>query len=240
MVSGPILDADKTSFTGYMPLPVRHGMTIGELARYFNVENHIGVDLQVILMEGWQRNYLFSDTGQLWVDPSPNIRSLSAELLYPGVCLLEGTNVSVGRGTDRPFEIVGAPWIEPRRFAAALNAAGVAGVRFIPLFFTPAADTYKGVKCGGVLLTASDLDHLDSVFLGLALISVLRQIYPGEFEIDKTLRLLGNGKALEELKAGKAPSEVLQSGDLEMREFLKKRKRVLLYSDASGSKEGKK
>jgi uncharacterized protein YbbC (DUF1343 family) len=240
MVGGPMLDADKTSFTGYMPLPVRHGMTIGELAGYFNAENHIGVDLHVLPMEGWQRNYLFSDTGQLWVDPSPNIRTISAALLYPGVGLLEGTNVSVGRGTERPFEIVGAPWIEPRRFAADLDAAGVAGVKFVPLFFTPAADKYKGVKCGGVALTASDPDGLDSVLLGLTLIAVLHRLYPGEFEIDNTLRFLGNNAALVELKAGKAPSEVLRSGDPQMRGFLQKRKRVLLYDEASGSKEERK
>lgn len=240
MVGGPMLDADKASFTGYMPLPVRHGMTIGELARYYNVENHIGVDLRIIPMEGWQRNYLFSDTGQLWVDPSPNIRSLTAELLYPGVCLLESTNVSVGRGTNRPFEYVGAPWIEPRQFAAALNAASITGVTFVPLFFTPNADTNEGVKCGGVALIASDYDRLDSELLGLTLISVLHRLYPGKFEIDKTLSLLGNSKALEELKAGKAPSEVLRSGDLQMRPFLEMRKRALLYGEASRSEEGRK
>lgn len=240
IVGGPMLDADKVSFTGYMPLPVRHGMTIGELARYFNEENHIGVDLQVISMEGWQRNYLFSDTGQLWVDPSPNIRSLTAELLYPGVCLLEGSNVSVGRGTDKPFELVGAPWIEPRRLAAALDALRIAGVRFVPVFFTPKADTHRGVKCGGIALIAGDFDSLDSTLLGLSLISVLHRLYPGEFEIDKTLRLLGNYRALEELRAGKAPTEVLRSGNLQLREFLKMRDRVLIYGAATGSKEGEK
>jgi len=217
MVGGPMLDADKTSFTGYMPLPVRHGMTIGELARYYNAENHIGVDLQVIPMEG-----------------------LTAELLYPGVCLLESTNVSVGRGTNRPFEYVGAPWVEPRQFAAALNAASITGVAFVPLFFTPNADTNEGVKCGGVALIASDFDRLDSELLGLTLISVLHRLYAGKFEIDKTLSLLGNSKALEELKAGKAPSEVLRSGDLQMRPFLEMRKRALLYGEASRSEEGRK
>ena len=126
-VEGPMLDADKTSFNGYMPLPVRHGMTVGELARYFNTENRIGAQLQVVPMRGWRRSYYFWDTGQVWVDPSPNMRSMPAALLYPGVCLLERTNLSVGRGTDRPFEIIGAPWIEPRRLVAALQAARSAG-----------------------------------------------------------------------------------------------------------------
>jgi uncharacterized protein YbbC (DUF1343 family) len=239
MVGGPILDADRVSFTGYMPLPVRHGMTIGELAKYFNAEKHIGVDLQVIPMEGWQRNYLFTDTGQVWVDPSPNIRSLTAELFYPGVCLLEGTNVSVGRGTDRPFEIVGAPWIEPRQFAAALNATQATGVRFIPLYFTPKTDTHRGVKCGGAALIPHNLNDVDSVLLGLTLISVLHRLYPREFEIDQALRLLGNYRALADLKAGNAPTEVLRSGDSQLSDFLKMRKRVLIYGDALDSKEGK-
>ena len=133
---GPLLDADKTSFIGYMALPVRHGMTMGELAEYFNVENGIGADLHVVAMAGWRRDYYFDDTGQVWVNPSPNMRSLQAAFFYPGVCLLEATNVSVGRGTDRPFESIGAPWIEPRRLAAELNASRLPGVKFMPLVFT--------------------------------------------------------------------------------------------------------
>ncbi len=138
-VEGPMLDGDKTSFVGYMPLPVRHGMTVGELARYFNAENRIGARLQVVAMRGWRRSHYFWDTGQLWVNPSPNMRSVAGAILYPGICLLEGANVSVGRGTDRPFEILGAPWIEPRRFAAVLRAERIAGVRFVPVTFTPNA-----------------------------------------------------------------------------------------------------
>jgi uncharacterized protein YbbC (DUF1343 family) len=238
IVEGPMLDADKTSFTGYMPMPVRHGMTVGELARYFNAENNIGVDLHVISMEGWRRNYLFSDTGQLWVDPSPNIRNLLEELLYPGVCLLEGSNVSVGRGTDRPFELIGAPWIEPRRLAAELNAAHVPGIKYVPQFFTPSTDTNRGLKCGGVNLVVSDPEKLNSVLLGMTLISVLHKLYPREFEIDKTLRLLGNERALQALKAGQAPAEILRAGDLQMLEFLNMRQRALIYGGISGSKEG--
>jgi uncharacterized protein YbbC (DUF1343 family) len=230
LVEGPMMDANKASFTGYMPMPVRHGMTIGELAQYFNAENHIGVDLQVIPMEGWKRSYMFPDTGQLWVDPSPNIRSVVAEVLYPGVCLLEGTNVSVGRGTDRPFEIVGAPWVDPRRFAAELNDAHVPGVEFVPFVFTPKADTNAGLKCGGVNLVAADLESVHSVLLGLTLISVLHRLYPGEFEIDKTLRLLGNEGVLRELKAAKTPAEIIRSSDLQMVEFLKVREKALIYS----------
>ena len=149
VVEGPLLDADKTSFIGYMPLPVRHGMTMGELAAYFNVENGIGADLHVIGMAGWRRDYYFDDTGQVWVNPSPNMRSLQAAFFYPGVCLLEATNVSVGRGTDRPFEVIGAPWIEPRRLAAELNASRLPGVKFMPLVFTPDRQYTPGSRLRG-------------------------------------------------------------------------------------------
>ncbi len=229
LFEGPMLDADKTSFIGYMPLPVRHGMTLGELARYINAERHLGADLKVIEMRGWRRTDLFCDTGQLWVNPSPNMRSLLEAVLYPGVCLLEATNVSLGRGTDRPFEIVGAPWIEPRRLAARLEAAHVPGVKYVPLYFTPNASTNQGQKCGGVQFVLSNPDRLNSVLLGLTLISVLHKLYPGKFEIDKVLRLLGNQRALEQLKAGRSPSEVLKSGASELSGFAARRQSALIY-----------
>jgi uncharacterized protein YbbC (DUF1343 family) len=228
-VEGPMLDADKTSFVGYMPLPVRHGMTVGELARYFNVENKIGARLEVIAMRGWRRSYYFWDTGQLWVDPSPNMRSVAEAIFYPGICLLEGANVSVGRGTQRPFEMVGAPWIEPRRFAAALRAKGVDGVRFVPVSFTPEAGRNQGLRCGGVSLMLTDPEGLNSVLLGLTILSVMHRLYPEEFDIDSVIGLLGNAEALKRLKAGQAPAEVLRQDEAEMRKFLAKRKRALIY-----------
>jgi uncharacterized protein YbbC (DUF1343 family) len=228
-VEGPMLDADKTSFVGYMPLPVRHGMTVGELARYFNTENKLGARVHVIAMKGWRRSHYFWDTGQLWVNPSPNMRHAAEAIFYSGVCLLEETNVSVGRGTGRPFETVGAPWIEPLRFAAALQEEQIAGVRFVPVNFTPDAGKNQGVKCGGVSLLLADPDRLNSVLLGLTIISTLHRLYPEEFEIDGVLRLLGNAEALKQLKAGEAPAEVLRQGEAELRKFLAKRKGALIY-----------
>ncbi len=238
-VEGPMLDADKTSFIGYMPLPVRHGMTLGELARYMNVENHIGADLHVVAMRGWKRDAFFYDTGQLWVNPSPNMRNLLEAILYPGVCLLEATNVSVGRGTDRPFEIVGAPWIEPVRFAAELEAAQVPAVRFVPLYFTPNASTNQGVKCGGVQMVLTNPEKLNSVLAGLTLISVLRKLYPDKFEVDRVLRLLGNSAAMDLIKEGKAPAAVLQAGSADVASFMARRQKALLYGRISNPKGGK-
>jgi uncharacterized protein YbbC (DUF1343 family) len=228
-VEGPMLDADKTSFIGYMPLPVRHGMTLGELARYFNVEKGIKADLHVISMTGWHRDYYFDDTGQVWANPSPNMRSLQAAFFYPGVCLLEATNVSVGRGTDRPFEVIGAPWIEPRRLAAELNASRLPGVKFIPLFFTPTASTHQGSLCSGVNLVLTDRDRFNSVHTGMTLISVLYKLYREKFDIDRVLRLLGNEKALGALKAGQPPTTILRDAQPEMAHFLSRRDKALIY-----------
>jgi len=229
VVEGPMLDADKTSFTGYMPLPVRHGMTVGELARYFNAENKLGADLQVIGMEGWKRSYYFSDTGQLWVNPSPNMRSQLEAIFYPGVCLLEATNVSVGRGTDRPFEVIGAPWIEPRRLGAALEEAALPGVDFVPVFFTPADSVFKGQQCGGVNLVLTDRAAFNSVLTGLTLISALNRLYGQQFEIDRTVRLLGNQQAVDALKKGEAPAKVLRAAANGMQDFLSRRQKALIY-----------
>jgi uncharacterized protein YbbC (DUF1343 family) len=236
-VEGPMLDADRASFTGYMPLPVRHGMTIGELARYFNAEKGIGVQLHVIEMRGWRRAFYFWDTGQLWVNPSPNMRNMTEAILYPGVCLLESTNVSIGRGTDRPFEIVGAPWIEPRRFAASLVEANMPGVRIVPVFFTPKSGTHRGVRCGGVSLTITDAEQLNSVFFGLTLASVLYKLYPEEFKIDNVMSRLGNAEAMKRLKEGHPFSEVVGENSREFGRFLSKRRNALIYDIEPRRKE---
>jgi uncharacterized protein YbbC (DUF1343 family) len=237
-VEGPMLDPDRISFTSFMPLPVRHGMTIGELARLFKSESKMDLDLHVIAMKGWHRSFYFWDTGQLWVNPSPNMRNMLEAILYPGVCLLEDARVSVGRGTDRPFELVGAPWIEPRRLASALQAAHLPGVRFVPIFFTPASSNFQGVRCGGVNILITDSAALSSVLLGLTLISVLHRLYPEESEIDNVIGLLGNKAAMKNLKAGKAPAEVLRLDGPELRRFLAKRQRALIYDTVSRRKGG--
>jgi len=228
-VEGPMLDADKTSFIGYMPLPVRHGMTVGELARYFNVENRIGARLQVVPMKGWRRSYYFWDTGQVWINPSPNMRTMPAALLYPGICLLEQTNLSVGRGTDRPFEMIGAPWIEPQRFVSALREARISGVQYIPVYFTPDAAKHKGVRCGGASLLVTDADRLNSVLLGLTLAIVLNKLYPNEFKMDTIINFLGNAAAMEMLHAKQPPPKVLRSDNSNLRIFLARRRKALIY-----------
>jgi len=229
-VEGPMLDADRTSFTGYMPLPVRHGMTVGEIARYFNAENHIGARLEVIAMKGWQRSYLFWDTGQLWTNPSPNMRSVTAAILYPGVCLLEATNISVGRGTDKPFELVGAPWIQPGRLVAFLNdAGGLPGVEFVPVYFTPDSGTYKGVRCGGVNIVITDHQGLNSVSVGLTLIKALRDIYPAAFKIDGVMNLLGNAEIMKILRDGKSPTEENLNQIPGFLRFMDRRRSALIY-----------
>ena len=149
-VRGPLLDADLRSFTGYFPMPLQHGMTLGELAMMFNGETGIGANLAVVAMRGYSRASWFDETGLPWVNPSPNLRSVDAAVVYPGVALIEGTNVSVGRGTPTPFELVGAPWIEGPVLAAYLERRRIAGVRFEPAAFTPSSDRYAGKRCHGI------------------------------------------------------------------------------------------
>ena len=229
-IEGPMLDADKTSFTGYMPMPVRHGMTAGELARYFNAEKRIGAKLEVIAMKGWRRAYMFWDTEQIWINPSPNMRSVTAAILYPGVCLLEQTNVSVGRGTDKPFETVGAPWIQPDRFIKLLREAGIPGVEFVPLFFKPDSSRHKDARCGGVNIIVTEPEKLNSVALGLTMISVLNKLYPVEFTIDRVQDLLGNDEVMQNLKNGKTPSEENWKKNPFFIHFISARQSALIYN----------
>ena len=229
-IEGPMLDADKTSFTGYMPMPVRHGMTVGELARYFNAENRIGAKLEVIAMKGWRREQLFWNTEQVWVNPSPNMRSVTAAILYPGVCLLEQTNVSVGRGTDKPFEIVGAPWIQPDRFIKLLRDVGIPGVEFVPLYFTPDSSRHKDARCGGVSMVITDFEKLNSVTLGLTMISVLHKLYPKEFTTDRVRDLLGNDEFMQILKNGETPSEENWKKNPLFMNFITARQSSLIYN----------
>jgi uncharacterized protein YbbC (DUF1343 family)/CubicO group peptidase (beta-lactamase class C family) len=228
-VEGPILDASRTSFTGYHPLPVRHGMTVGELARLFNAERRIGADLQVIGLEGWSREDPFDRTGLVWVDPSPNLRSMTEALLYPGVALLEGTNVSVGRGTDHPFERVGAPWIDGPRLAEALNAASLAGVRFEALTFTPSSSAFARKACGGVAIHVDDRDTMDPVRVGLSIARALKQLYPADWQSKGLLTLLGNQAAYEAFEQGDRVALIAAGWQPDLAAFAKIRERYLLY-----------
>ena len=226
---GPVADDDKLSFTGYHTIPVRHGMTIGELARLFNVERKIGCDLRVVEMERWRRGMWFDGTGQTWINPSPNMRSLTQATLYPGVGLLETTNVSVGRGTDTPFELVGAPWIDGQRLASYLNERRIAGVRFVPVRFTPRASVFQDVECGGINLVITDRAQLRPVYAGLEIAAALRRLYPDDWQVEKYGRLLANADTLERLKRGESPEQIALSWQPRLEEFRRVRTRALIY-----------
>ncbi len=227
-VEGPVHTGEST-FVAFHRIPVRHGMTVGELARLFNAERGWNCQLTVIPCEGWSRGQWFDQTGLPWTNPSPNMRSLTAATLYPGVCLLEACAVSVGRGTGTPFEIVGAPYIHDGEFAAALNASGVPGVRFVPVRFTPEASIFKGRSCGGVQILLLDREVLNAVDLGLALIQTLHRLYPDQFNLDKVNNLLFHTPTLEAVRAGKPAAEMKAGWAGELEAFIKRREPFLLY-----------
>ncbi len=229
-VDGPVGDPDKPSFTAYHPIPVRHGMTIGEMAQLFNQERKIGCDLRVIKMEGWQRAMWLDETNLTWVNPSPNMRSLTEATLYPGIGLLETTNVSVGRGTDTPFEVVGAPWIDGQKLAAYLNSRRIAGVRFVPVRFKPASSVFKGEECSGINLIITDRARFRPLVNGIEIAVALRKLYPGDWKVDSYLRLLVNADTLERVKRGQAPEEIILSWSTKLDEFRRVRAKALIYN----------
>lgn len=229
-VEGPMLEPELTSFVGYMPMPLRHGMTVGELARYFNAENRIGADLTVVRMEGWQRGDWFDSTGLTWVDPSPNMRSLNAALLYPGVALLEySPNYSVGRGTDAPFEQVGADWIRGQELASYLNRRFIPGVRAYPTRFQPVSSRFAGQWIEGVRFVITDRESFHSARLGLELAAALLRLYPGKIRLEANLPLIGSKAVAAALTEGRDPRLILEDGREALEEFLARRQASLLY-----------
>lgn len=228
-VQGPVSDEGHESFTNYFAEPPRQGMTMGELARMFNAERHIGARLEVVAMEGWQRGDWFDSTGLPWVNPSPNLRSLDEATLYTGVALIEGTNVSVGRGTDTPFEVVGAPWVKGRELAAYLNGRAIPSVRFVPIGFTPTSGTASGERCEGVNLIGLDRNTLDAPELGIELASALHKLYPADFKLERMADLLVNQSALQAIAAGEDPRRIAEEWESGLERFLEIRKKYLLY-----------
>lgn len=229
-VEGPIADGDKLSFISYHTIPTRHGLTIGELAQLFNKQRNIGADVRVIKMEGWRRTMWFDETNLTWINPSPNMRSLTEATLYPGVGLLETTNVSVGRGTDTPFEVVGAPWIQGDKLAEYLNLRAIPGVRFVPLRFTPKASVFKDEQCGGVNIVITDRSEFRPLLTGIEMALALRKLYPNDWQVDKYLRLLVNADTLERVKRGESAREIVSSWNTGLQEFRRMRAEVLLYN----------
>lgn len=227
-VAGTLLEAKYVSFVTYMPgFPIRHGMTMGEMASYFNGEKKLGADLHVIKMQGWKRAMWFDETGLEWVNPSPNIRNLTEAILYPGTCLLEGKYVSVGRGTDTPFEIVGAPWFRAREVADYLNGLKIPGVRFVIRRFCPTSSVYKGEECEGLDIQLVNRNVFDPVLMGMELLSATMKFHPGKFE--PNMRLLGSDEVLAELKAGQTGQQILDSARGQLERFLAIRAKYLLY-----------
>jgi len=228
-VQGPVSDPNRESYTNYFEVPIRHGMTMGELAKMFNAERKIGAHLEVVTMQGWQRGDWFDSTGLTWVNPSPNLRSLNEATLYTGVAVIEGSNVSVGRGTDTPFEVVGAPWIKGRELAAYLNARSIQSVRFVPVVFTPTSSNYEGQRCEGVNLIVTDRNTLDAPELGIELASALRRLYPNDFKIERIQDLLVNQATYDALLAGQDPRRIVEDWEPRLERFLEVRKKYLLY-----------
>ncbi len=227
-IDGPVLTG-APNFVRYYRLPVRYAMTIGELAKMYQAERGLKTDLTVIPVENWSRAAWFDQTGLPWTNPSPNMRSLTEAMLYPGVGLLETTAVSVGRGTDTPFEVVGAPYIDDRRLAAELNRAGLPGARFVPVRFTPTASVFAGRLCRGVNILLTDRDRCDVVSVGLLIAQTLHRLYPTDFDLEKFDRLLGDHATIEALKAGKTLAQIRQTWAAALAEFQKRRTEYLLY-----------
>lgn len=229
LVEGPLLDPGKESFVGYHPIPVRHGMTVGELARMLRHERGWDLDLQVVPIEHWQRQDYWDETGLTWTNPSPNMRSLTQALLYPGIGLLETTNLSVGRGTDTPFEVIGAPWIDARQLAQKLNQSQLSGVRFVPIRFTPAASKFADEPCGGVNILVIDRERFRSVEVGLHIASTLRTLYPDRWDMTRFDRLLANQAVFDAIAAGQTPAELALLYQPKLDAFLERREKLLLY-----------
>jgi uncharacterized protein YbbC (DUF1343 family)/CubicO group peptidase (beta-lactamase class C family) len=229
MIEGPMLDRGRLSYTGYFPMPVRYAMTLGELAQMFNAENKIGADLHVIAMNDWPRSATYDLTGLLWMPTSPNLRTLNASLLYPGIEILQAAGVSVGRGTNTPLEILGAPWAHASELADALNQRFIPGVRFVPIRFTPTDGLYKGQQCEGVSVIITDRQSLSAMLMGLEIASTLWKLYPDQFVIDRTIELLGSQVTVQLLKQGESPARIMLdwAGDIDA--FRAIRAKYLLY-----------
>lgn len=227
IVDGPVL-ADKASFVGFHNIPLRYGMTIGELARMFNEERNCKADLTVVEVQNWRRDLWLDQTELPWTNPSPNMRNLTQATLYPGVGLLESA-VSVGRGTDQPFEFVGAPYINDLRLAQELNNSDLPGVRFVPITFTPSASIHKGELCRGVYIILTDRDRCNVVDVGVQMAKTLYRLYPEQFKLDKIRHLLLHPATLQAIKDDVSLAAIRESWKRDLDEFQQRRARFLIY-----------
>ena len=229
IVEGPMLDDDKREFVAYFPLPVRYALTIGELAQLYNVENRIGADLHVIQMKNWHRNYFYESTGLRWVPPSPNLRTTKGAILYPGLEILQNAGVSVGRGTEAPFEIFGAPWMNGEDVAAALNAKHLPGLKFVSQLLIPVSGLYAGQRCGGVSIRIGEKSAVRSMRMGLEIAAVLKKLYPDKVDLAKTITLLGNATTVQLLQDGVPPEKIVADWKDDLVVYEAKRRKYTLY-----------
>jgi uncharacterized protein YbbC (DUF1343 family) len=229
-IEGPALDKESTGFTGYFPaMPIRHGVTLGELAKLYNAENKIGADLTVVPVKNWRRDDWYDDTGLTWVNFSPNMRNMNEAALYPGIGAIEGTNLSVGRGTDTPFEQIGAPWIDGVQLASALNGRAISGVRFYPVRFTPSSSKYANEDCGGVFIIVIDRAAMKPVRVGLEIASALNRMYPAQYQLLAAQRLFGSHDTLSRIAAGDDPGSIATSWAVAESRWRSLRTKYLLY-----------
>ena len=228
-VEGPVADESRLSFTAFHAIPVRHGMTLGELALLMNVERGLNAELIVVKCEGWKRADWWDATGLTWVNPSPNLRSVTQAALYPGIGLAEFTNVSVGRGTDTPFEVFGAPYVDGRALAYVMNAKNLPGIRFVPVRFTPRASVFAGETCGGVQMLLTDRVKFAPVRMGLELALALRALYLEEWQASKYLTLLASRTAMDGVLAGEEYPTLARRWTADLKTFVQARAPFLLY-----------
>ncbi|MGE8203179.1 exo-beta-N-acetylmuramidase NamZ family protein [Heyndrickxia sp. NPDC080065] len=236
-VEGPVLESKYSSFVGMYPISLQHGMTVGELAKYFNKEFKIGADLTVVKMKGWQRDMYYDETSLQWVLPSPNMPTLDTALVYPGAALIEGTNVSEGRGTTKPFELIGAPFIDGEELAQKLNNLKLPGVMFRAAYFTPTTSKFSGQLSGGIQIHITDRNAYQSVKTGIAIVKTIHDLYPDQFEFRAEDRngisyfdqLIGNGWVRKAINNGTSLQEIENQWKSELKAFQKKRKNYLLY-----------
>ena len=228
-VEGSLAEEDKLSFIAAHTIPVRYGLTIGELGMLMNAERKIGARLSVIKMENWTRSMWFDETNQIWINPSPNMRSLTEATLYPGIGLLETTNLSVGRGTDTPFEIIGAPWLDGKKLAKYLNERNLKGVRFVPVRFKPDASVFKDENLSGVNIIITDRNAFEALRTGIEIAIALRKLYPNDWQVERYGRLLVNGEILEKIKRADSPEEIEKSWQEKLSKFRERRASFLLY-----------
>ncbi|AMM96015.1 exo-beta-N-acetylmuramidase NamZ family protein [Bacillus pumilus] len=231
-VEGPVLEPEHASFVGLYPIPLRHGMTTGELATFFNKEFHINADVTVIKMKNWKRSMTFEDTKLPFVLPSPNMPTVDSTFVYPATGLIEGTNVSEGRGTTKPFELIGAPYINSNELADHLNQLKLKGVKFRPVSFTPTFSKHAGKLSHGVQLYVTDRSSFEAVKTGLSILKAIHDLYPKDFQFLKTGsfdKLIGNGWIKEEINQGTSVKHIMKRYHHDLKSFEKKRKKYLIY-----------